>query len=104
MLLVGPGRSRRPALTIEYGEVVESSAGHNLVLAFDTDAAEFARGVEVGRVWETLRSQPGEEVCEIMHAANAEMILRMAEAEARPVVAELLDEVWLAATFGPVQC
>lgn len=69
-----------------------------LALAFDTNASEFIRGVEVGRLWERLKSEPGP-IEEIVHASNAEMILRLSEATERPVRAEELDETWLQATF-----
>lgn len=73
--------------------------GYACVLQFDTPGADFVRGVEVGRVWEALKHDPGP-VEEIVHASNAEMILRIAEATARSVSSEELDETWLRVTFG----
>ena len=69
-----------------------------LALAFDTSASEFCRGVEVGRLWEILKHSPGP-VEELVHASNAEMVLRLSETTERPVRAEELDETWLRVTF-----
>lgn len=69
-----------------------------LALAFDTNASEFIRGAEIGRLWEQLKSEPGR-VEELVHASNAEMILRLSEAAERPVQAEELDETWMRVTF-----
>jgi hypothetical protein len=71
-----------------------------LVLAFDTDAPEFARGVEVGRIWERLSLEP-EPLVQTIHASNAEMMLRIAEATGRSVSAEIHDEVFATVEFGP---
>lgn len=68
-------------------------------LEFDTAAADFVRGVEVGRLWEILKGTPGE-VEEIVHASNAEMILRIAEATGRGVRSQELDATWLLVTFS----
>jgi hypothetical protein len=69
-----------------------------LALAFDTNASEFIRGVEVGRLWEQLKSEQGP-IEEVVHASNAEMVLRLSEATDRAVRAEELDETWLQVTF-----
>jgi hypothetical protein len=69
-----------------------------LALAFDTNASEFIRGVEVGRLWEQLKSEQGP-IEEVVHARNAEMVLRLSEATDRAVRAEELDETWLQVTF-----
>jgi hypothetical protein len=75
--------------------------GHSIALSFDTASRDFVRGVEIGRLWETLKTD--EEIDEqVLHASNAEMILRVAEATNRSVVGEQLDDCWLAVTFGPV--
>lgn len=71
--------------------------GHSLVLEFDTPGAEFVRGVEIGRLWEQLASD--EPVVQQVHASNAEMLLRMAEATGRPMRADILNETWLLAHF-----
>lgn len=84
-------------------KVDEPQSGHSLLLAFDTDDAQFARGFEVGRLWALLRATPDDEpVMEVAHARNAEMLMRLAEATGRGVSAELHDDVWLTATFTPV--
>jgi hypothetical protein len=74
-------------------------SGHACLLPFDTDDVEFARGFETGRLWALLR-ETEEEVVETVHAANAEMILRLAEATGRHVQAVELDEDWIEATFS----
>jgi hypothetical protein len=70
---------------------------YSLALRFDTNASEFVRGVEVGRLWEQLQSD--EPVEQEVHAYNAEMLLRMAEATSRALRAEELDATWLLARF-----
>lgn len=72
--------------------------GHSLVIAFDTSTPDFARGVEVGRLWEQLKSD--EAVVQEVHASNAEMLLRLAEATGRSLKADQLDDVWLLARFA----
>jgi len=68
-------------------------------LAFDRDAPEFVQGVEVGVLYERLRSgvRPVEST---VHAANAEMVLRLADAFDCPVRSEELGDEWLAVVFG----
>lgn len=73
--------------------------GYACALEFDTDATAFIRGVEVGRLWEILKNNPEEPVEEFLHASNAEMILRMAEATGRSARSEELDDTWLLVTF-----
>jgi hypothetical protein len=70
-----------------------------LLLPFDSADPEFARGFECGRLWALLRAEPDAEVEEYVHAANAEMLLRMAEATDRHVQTEDVDDVWVIATF-----
>lgn len=74
--------------------------GHALALAFDTDDAEFARGVEVGRLWERLTNSPGDEVEEMIHTSNAEMAMRIGEALGRDVVSAEHDDTWMTVTFA----
>lgn len=64
----------------------------SLLLAFDTDDPEFARGVEVGRLWEQLKTR--ERICETIHASNTEMAIRMCEALEREFHAHSLDDRW----------
>jgi hypothetical protein len=76
-------------------------SGNACLLPFDTDDAEFARGFETGRLWALLR-EADDEVVETVHAANAEMILRLGEATGRHVQAVDLDENWIEVTFAEV--
>jgi hypothetical protein len=70
---------------------------YGLALAFDTSEGDFMRGVEVGRLWEQLKSD--EPVEQEVHASNAEMLLRMSESTGRPLKADVLDDTWLLACF-----
>lgn len=74
--------------------------GYGCALEFDTTTSDFVRGVEIGRLWEILKHSEGP-VQEILHASNAEMILRVAEAAGRPAHSEELDDVWLLVRFAP---
>lgn len=74
---------------------------YGLALGFDTDSPEFARGVEVGKLYEYLRWNPDEEFEQQVHLANAEMVLRIGEALDRPVQSvEHDDGTWMTVTFG----
>jgi len=70
------------------------------LLDFDSEAPEFARGFEAGRIWALLRSDPSSEVTELVHGANAEMLLRMADATARPVAWKELGDEWFEVHFA----
>jgi hypothetical protein len=72
---------------------------YGLALAFDTSETDFARGVEVGRLWEQLKTDP-EPITQNVMAENAEMILRIAEATERSVTSEEIDHDRLVVTFG----
>ena len=82
---------------------MEGALHHELLLAFDTDGEEFVRGFEVGRLWMMLREFPDMEVEETLHASNAEMLLRLAEATKRHVRTRDLDPTWVTATFSAVK-
>jgi len=74
------------------------NGGFNLLLAFDTQEPEFARGFEAGRMWERIKNDQTD--CdEIIHASNAEMLMRMCESQERTFRAEDLDDeyvqVWI---------
>ncbi|MDE2101502.1 MAG: hypothetical protein KGL39_29925 [Patescibacteria group bacterium] len=69
-----------------------------LALAFDTDDPEFIRGVEVGMLYEQLTTNP-EQQTHIAHAANAEMVLRLAEACGRTARATWEDDYWMHVEF-----
>jgi hypothetical protein len=74
-------------------------ASHGLLLPFDNDSPEFTRGFECGHVWTKLRET--DERTFTVHWANAEMMLRVAEALHLEVVAEQLDDgdTWIDVTF-----
>jgi hypothetical protein len=74
-----------------------------VLVEFDSEHPEFARGFEVGRLWTLLRERPHEVVEEHAHGANAEMLMRLGEATARQVRSEELGEGWLLVTFDPTQ-
>lgn len=74
-----------------------------LLFPFDTDDPQFIRGVEVGRLWEIMKATP-EAFEETVHLTNAEMVLRIAEAQNRVVVSEEHDEIWMTVKFGEVEC
>ncbi len=64
------------------------------LLEFDTDNPEFARGVEIGRLWEQFK-QP-EEFAQTIHASNAEMVMRIGEVTGRKYTAkESGDPEWM---------
>jgi hypothetical protein len=73
----------------------------SLLLEFDRSDPQFAQGFECGRLWAILRADAEVEVCEYVHAANVEMLLRLAEATGRTVRTEDVDETWVLATFTP---
>jgi len=53
-------------------------AEYSLLLRFDSDEPEFTRGFEVGQIWERLKH---ESIFDgPVHAENAEMVMRIAEA------------------------
>jgi hypothetical protein len=76
--------------------------GHGLLLPFDTDDPQFARGFELGHLWALLRELTDESVTELVHVSNAEMLIRTAEATGRNFAAKILTDTWLEITFAPV--
>ena len=76
-----------------------------LVLAFDTDDEGFARGVEVGTVYEDIaRCVENADGCNwertrTVHTNNAEMMMRIAESLGLAFSAEPLDDEWTDVTF-----
>lgn len=74
------------------------ATGWNLILAFDSDDPEFTRGFEAGRLWERIKADQTT-WDEIIHATNAEMVMRMCEAESREFRADQLPDdfvhVWI---------
>lgn len=77
----------------------DDATGYSLLLEFDSDEPAFTRGVEVGRLWTILADADLHEVTETVHASNAEMMLRLAEARGFDVQSEDLDETWIVVTF-----
>jgi hypothetical protein len=73
-------------------------ADYSLVLAFDTSDAEFCRGFEAGRIWQMLKNEDSVDA-ELVHGANAEMLLRMSEATRRPIAGAVLDDTWIEVSF-----
>lgn len=75
-----------------------SASSYSLLLAFDSDDPEFARGFEAGRMWERIKND-ATTWDEIVHASNAEMVMRMCESQDRSFRAENLDDdyvqVWI---------
>jgi hypothetical protein len=69
-----------------------------LALPFDTDEPDFRRGVEVGMLYEAVRRSPV--VSMLIHADNAEMAIRIAEAAGKPFSAEECGDDWLDVTIG----
>lgn len=72
---------------------------YSLILTFDRQGEDFVLGFEAGRLWERVKAEPGE-FDETVHAANAEMVLRIAEAQGRSVFSEELGNGWLRVCFG----
>jgi 1,2-phenylacetyl-CoA epoxidase PaaB subunit len=81
-----------------------SAPRFNMLLPFDTDDEQFSRGFEAGRVWDFVgRAIADEELpthTVTVHAANAEMFLRMAEVQGVSIRWEDIDETWAEVTFG----
>jgi hypothetical protein len=83
-------------------ETSEPTAGHACILPFDTGEEEaFSRGFEAGRLWALLCEWPGEDIEQLVHGSNAEMVLRMADALQREVRSKDVDETWMTVLFGP---
>ena len=75
-------------------ETEDGPSGYDLILAFDSDDPEFARGFEAGRLWERVKADQTD-WDEMIHATNAEMVMRMCEAESRTFRADVVDEEWV---------
>ncbi len=70
-----------------------------MVVAFDRDTPEFARGVEIGMLHQRLASEPTP-LHAIVHASNMEMVLRLAETHGVSARAEDGEGDWLAVTLS----
>lgn len=74
-------------------------AEYGLVLPFDTDEREFTRGFEAGQLWERLERDG--HAGQLVHAENAEMVMRMAEAKGLEFSGHDAGEGWLQVTLAP---
>ncbi|MET0462869.1 MAG: hypothetical protein ABW007_06935 [Chitinophagaceae bacterium] len=63
---------------------------YELVLAFDSDDPEFTRGFEAGAIWEQMKGRTDFNC--IIHANNAEMVMRMAKAKGYSFHGEEMNE------------
>jgi hypothetical protein len=71
---------------------------YSLLLPFDTDDPEFARGFEAGKLYELALS--GEPFTQTIHASNTEMAMRICEAQEVAFRAEQLDDDWTELSVG----
>lgn len=77
---------------------------YDLLLAFDKDEPAFALGFEAGRIWALLRTDDSFDHEPFMvHAANTEMMMRIAESCGRPFSATVIDETWTEIEFGAAE-
>jgi hypothetical protein len=81
---------------------MSSEAEYGLILAFDSDSAEFTRGFEAGQLWERLERDGYAD--QLIHAENAEMVMRMAESRGRGLdfSAEDVGYGWMHITIGHI--
>jgi hypothetical protein len=78
--------------------VSDGDATHGLILAFDSDDPEFTRGFEAGQLWERLERDGY--AGQLIHAENAEMVMRMADAKGLAFRAEDLGHGWMRVAAG----
>jgi hypothetical protein len=74
------------------------SDDYEMLLPFDSDEPQFTLGFEMGRIWAETEDTEGEREFTI-HAANVEMVLRIAEARLMNVTSVELGDEWLEVTF-----
>jgi hypothetical protein len=76
---------------------VEPLDGYRPLLLFDTDAWDFVRGFEAGRIWTMMRTDYQTLVGQAFHAVSAEMVMRMIEACDVPLRAEYMpdNDTWM---------
>lgn len=88
-----------PDLSDEHDHDEEDEHGFGLLLPFDSDDPEFCRGFEAGCLWERMKSDqaPWDQM---IHGANAEMAMRMAEVQEREYRAEILPDDWVHIFIG----
>lgn len=77
----------------------DSESEFSLVLAFDTGDPEFTRGFEAGQLWE--RVERDGEASQLVHAENAEMVMRIAEAKNLRFTAEEVADGWVKVRLSP---
>lgn len=89
--------------TDEPSEAPAEPPNFALLLPFDTDDPEFARGFEAGRIWSFVQTidfdeeDPGSLT---IHSTNTEMVMRIAEASGYSTFCVVLDDTWIEVTFG----
>jgi hypothetical protein len=71
----------------------------DLVVEFDRDEVTFARGVEVGMLWQRLHAETMP-VDAMVHVDNMEMVIRLADARGVSVRADDSDGDWLFVTYS----
>lgn len=79
---------------------MDDSDQYACILEFDSDSTEFARGFEAGMLWGRMIHEGG--IAQMIHASNAEMVIRMAEAYGRVFAGEPVGEDWVRVTVGVV--
>jgi hypothetical protein len=72
---------------------------YSLVLPFDSDDPEFARGMTCGMLWEALKNDPHRYRVQVT-ADCAEMVLRISEATGRAVMTLSDVDNWLDVEFA----
>jgi hypothetical protein len=77
---------------------MNGGAEYSLILAFDSDDAEFTRGFEAGQLWERLERDGF--AGQLIHAENAEMVMRMAAAKGLAFRAEDVGDGWMQVAVG----
>lgn len=70
-----------------------------LMLPFDTDDAQFRRGIEIGIMWAELQAPGGQREFQI-HADCAEMAIRLGESRRMPFKADPVNEDWMVIRYG----
>jgi hypothetical protein len=74
---------------------------HRLLIKFDTNDPEFARGFEVGRIYALLEEGSLSTLRGLLfHATNAEMLLRAADRHGVEIRATSLDDTWMEITHA----
>ena len=71
------------------------------LLEFTNQIPDFADGFEIGRLWAITRANPDEVIVDTVHARNAEMLIRIAEATHRSFQSDVPIEDWVTVTFAP---